>query len=62
MTMKSYNFFFCRAIIIAIFCFGTACKVIAQNFVFHAEFANTWAGPGYNFVNDINILAEELSV
>ncbi len=26
----------------------------AQNFVYHAEFVNSWAGPGYNFVTDIN--------
>jgi hypothetical protein len=25
----------------------------AQNFVFHAEFVDSWSGPGYNFVNDI---------
>lgn len=28
--------------------------VQAQSFVFHAEFVDTWSGPGYNFTEDIN--------
>ncbi|MFN4932518.1 MAG: T9SS type A sorting domain-containing protein [Bacteroidota bacterium] len=29
-------------------------QIMAQNFVFHAEFVNAWSGPGYLFTNDIN--------
>lgn len=52
--MTPYNLFFFRAFFVALFITVSASQMQAQNFVFHAEFVNAWAGPGYNFANDIN--------
>lgn len=52
--MKTYQLFISKAILIVVLFYATAFNAGAQNFIFHAEFVDAWAGPGYNFVNDIN--------